>query len=310
MISMNACAQRKIVASNNIITRDVAISNYDHIEVQGIPYVVYSQTPNQDAKLTISASDNLIDLLLCEVSGNTLVVKLKEKVNVELKKNAQLTVVTSSKQLSSANLMGSGDLVIKEKLTTNTLDISLKGSGDIKATEIDCRLSSSVNLMGSGDIQINTLNAPKSNLLVKGSGDLVINVLNGKTTSSELNGSGDLAVRKANITESITANLVGSGDLDMHDISTNSIYASVSGSGDVKLSGSAQIAEYKIKGSGDLSANNLEAKLVSINVMGSGDATCWVTEILNSTIEQSGTVRYRGNPSEVINHTNKKARQL
>ena len=310
MLPTNMMAQFRVVASNNIVTRDVQINDYDAIEVQGSPYVVYTQDQGMKAKLTISASDNLIDLLSCEVEGNKLIVKMKDKTGVAIKRKEQLMVVTSSSDLSRVALNGSGDIRIKDKVTTDNLQIVLKGSGDIKIDDIDCKFSASINLNGSGDIDVNGVIAPQSNISLQGSGDLEVNSLNGSSAQVSLNGSGDLSIKKASVVDGISAHLKSSGDLEIYGIKTHSVDATVVGSGDLVLKGEAEIAQLRVQGSGDLQARNLEARKVVVNVAGSGDITCWSTEVLDTTISSSGDVAYQGNPSQVFQKGKRKARQL
>ena len=307
---INVSAQKRIFTSQNIQTRDVAIDDFSSIEVQGIPRVIYSQTAGKQAKLQIVASDNLIDLVSCEVANGRLIVKMKEKVSVDFEKKACLDIITSGGHLESAMLSGSGDIKINGKLTTDALTLLLKGSGDIVTDIIECSEQILAEVNGSGDLTIDKVNAPTANITVKGSGDLVVGALKGNTASIEMNGSGDLTVKNSEVASSLSVKLVGAGDLIVNGIKTKSIQATLKGSGDIKLSGEADMASLEVQSSGDLSAKNLQAKDVNVTVSGSGDATCWVTQSLTNNISGSGTLGYRGFPKKMVTNGKREPRRL
>ena len=63
------------------------------------------------------------------------------------------------------------------------------------------------------------------------------------------------------------------------------------------LSGSARNATLVLNRSGELSARKLDAENVTAHVNGSGEIPCTATKTLETNIQGSGEISYKGNPS-------------
>lgn len=269
-------AQRVITASGKYITKNIKVTRFDQIYLKGSPTIEYTQSPGA-SKVQIAGSDNLVDLVECRVEGSTLIVNMKSRTNISYGKEGRLKILVSSPMLKSASLQGSGDIHLGS-LKVEGLDVSLTGSGDIVAENITCNSDFSALLKGSGDID------------VKGQ-------LRAKSVNLNLQGSGDLKVGSTNITSTVTAKLSGSGDMDVLDIRANSVSGQLDGSGDMTLSGSARNATLVLNRSGELSARKLDAENVTAHVNGSGEISCTATKTLETNIQGSGEISYKGNPS-------------
>ena len=269
-------AQRVITASGKYITKNIKVTRFDQIYLKGSPTIEYTQSPGA-SEVQIAGSDNLVDLVECRVEGSTLIVNMKSRTNISYGKEGRLKILVSSPMLKSASLQGSGDIHLGS-LKVEGLDVSLTGSGDIVAENITCNSDFSALLKGSGDIDVKgQLRAKSVNLNLQGSGDLKVAGVTGSEISAMLQGSGDLKVGSTNITSTVTAKL--------------------SGSGDMTLSGSARNATLVLNRSGELSARKLDAENVTAHVNGSGEISCTATKTLETNIQGSGEISYKGNPS-------------
>ena len=283
-------AQRVITASGKYITKNIKVTRFDQIYLKGSPTIEYTQSPGA-SKVQIAGSDNLVDLVECRVEGSTLIVNMKSRTNISYGKEGRLKILVSSPMLKSASLQGSGDIHLGS-LKVEGLDVSLTGSGDIVAENITCNSDFSALLKGSGQLR-----AKSVNLNLQGSGDLKVAGVTGSEISAMLQGSGDLKVGSTNITSTVTAKLSGSGDMDVLDIRANSVSGQLDGSGDMTLSGSARNATLVLNRSGELSARKLDAENVTAHVNGSGEISCTATKTLETNIQGSGEISYKGNPS-------------
>lgn len=98
--SLPACA-RGITPSSNIVTKTVAIGNFDEIEVSRADLIVHIGTPTGTAK--ISAPDNLINELHVGTKGDELNIRFPNNFNI--KGNPRTTVeitVGSLKEIDAA----------------------------------------------------------------------------------------------------------------------------------------------------------------------------------------------------------------
>jgi putative autotransporter adhesin-like protein len=93
--------------------------------------------------------------------------------------------------------------------------------------------------------------------------------------------------------------LSGSGDLQIRELSGDSVSLKINGSGDITATGDVMRIAAQINGSGDLNLGKLQTVSTEISINGSGDADVWVVESLAGKINGSGEINYSGNPPEV-----------
>lgn len=156
-------------------------------------------------------------------------------------------------------------------------------------------VSGSGDLVSSGKISTNGLE-----LKVSGSGSLDIDAdVKGELTA-DVSGSGDLSVKGA--CQSFDSSVSGSGKVNMSGTITGRADMSVSGSGRIMASGTAQQVKATISGSGKVLAADLEVSKCEIRISGSGDVEINVKDALDANISGSGSVSYKGNPSQLNSH--------
>jgi hypothetical protein len=90
--------------------------------------------------------------------------------------------------------------------------------------------------------------------------------------------------------ERFSAQIGGSGDMQIGQLRVGEAAFSVAGSGDVKAAGAAQRTQISIAGSGDVDLPNLESRRASISVVGSGDVRARVMEAADVSVMGSGDV--------------------
>ena len=135
-----------------------------------------------------------------------------------------------------------------------------------------------------------------------------------------MQGSGDISIKNSVKAGNAALNLIGSGDIDIYNMTAKSAAATLQGSGDLKVkggnvvgdvvisllgagdlkvTGTVQQAVLMLRNSGDLDAKDLKAVDVDATVNGSGDISCYVSGTLKCDISGSGDVGYKGNPVNV-----------
>jgi hypothetical protein len=88
----------------------------------------------------------------------------------------------------------------------------------------------------------------------------------------------------------------GAGQLNMEQLTTDSLEVTVSGMGDISLAGKAHTAKIDISGAGSVKAPDLRISEADITISGVGTAEIWVTDQLTGDISGAGIVRYYGFP--------------
>jgi len=239
IISTTACSQsrnyssgnwgnKKVVGSNNYVTKDIKVPNFKKISVAGSPDVIFTQKSGRP-DVEVYTSDNIVDLLDIKVKDNTLYIGFKKDVNVSYKK---LEVRVSAEALNGISVAGSGDIFLKNGLQTNDdLNINVAGSGDIKGSNIKCN-DMKVSVAGSGDINTDNITCNNLKVSVAGSGDMVLKGVTSMNTEASVAGSGSATI--TGITQTASYSVAGSGNLITENYEAKRVSASVAGSGNIK----------------------------------------------------------------------------
>jgi len=159
--------------------------------------------------------------------------------------------------------------------------ISVSGSGDLMG---DGRIK-------AGDIDLN----------VSGSGSMQIDVDASGAMETNVSGSGNIDVKAT--CKSLEGKVSGSGKVAFAGTVAERADVNVSGSGKILAKGTAREIKTTISGSGEVLAADLEVEKCEVRISGSGDVEINVKSELDATISGSGSVSYKGNPSQVNSHS-------
>lgn len=223
--TMGTAQMTKVKGNGNVTTKTHNTSDYEAVKVQGFMDVKLEK--GTEGTITVTTDENVHEYIIVETKDDALVIKIKNKVNIQTKKGVH--IVVPFKDLNKVTLTGSGDVVSSNTIKSSSFETALTGSGDmnldIDATTVDAKIT------GSGDL---VLTGNTSNLEVKltGSGDFTGKGLNSDNTEVYVSGSGDASVS-----------------------SKNSLKARVNGSGDIHYYGNPERTDKKVMGSGDIDAN-------------------------------------------------------
>ncbi|MFC7461049.1 head GIN domain-containing protein [Hydrogenophaga defluvii] len=195
-----------VQGSGNLITQiRPVVGTFDSLEIKGVAQVQVTRGPV--CSIEVCAEDNLVDYMLTEVSGSTLVIGIKSGISIMSTKT--MLVRVSMPQTVDVELTGSGSVSLSG-LDQTDLCVKLSGSGDVAAS--GCVENLVLKLTGSGDIEMHKLLARTLNVklsgsgnvhayatdeakvLLNGSGDMIISG-NPKVRDSRVNGSGDVSFR-------------------------------------------------------------------------------------------------------------------
>jgi len=73
----------------------------------------------------------------------------------------------------------------------------------------------------------------------------------------------------------------------------------MAGGGHASLKGNCNDSEFSIEGVGLITSKKLKSNSCSVSVAGAGSASVWVEESLDASISGAGSIRYKGNPSNI-----------
>ena len=223
-------------------------------------------------------------------------------------------------QWGKKKVNGNGDITTKTVNTSDYNEVKVVGSmdvflesgteGSIKVTTdaniheylkiessggtLTIRIEKGVSIRTKKGIHIVVPFQDISEVSLTGSGDLVTrDTIKTANFSAQLTGSGDVELSvEAN---SVEAKLVGSGDVILK-IDATRVEADLTGSGDFDLSGSTKEFDVGVHGSGDLEGASLRSDDTTVYVSGSGSATINASNNLKARVSGSGSIRYSGSP--------------
>ena len=226
LFASTSCAQwgKSIKGNGNMTTVTRTTSDYDGVKCAGsFDYVLVEGT---EGKITIEGEENLIEYIITEIKNGSLVVKVKNDVNLKTSRNKSIKITIPFKEIENVSLAGSGDLWNDNVLASDNLDISLTGSGDI----------------------ILNIKASKTKASITGSGDVTLkgttNVLEASVTGSGDFHGFDLEVNDTDVS------VTGSGDAKV--VCNENLKARVTGSGDIVYKGNPKTEDTKVSGSGSI----------------------------------------------------------
>lgn len=233
-------------------------------------------TQSDDFSIVVRAQESLIPVIETYVSGNTLIVEVRD--NTCIRSNSNIDVYVSMPETEELSLDGSGR-VFADMVSSAEVEISNSGSGYM---EIDSTVSGSLVLdnSGSGHIEVNDNNADFVDLYQSGSGSILAGIIIG---------AGEVDIRH-NSSGRISAVIPDVVELDVI----------MGGSGSVELSGYGEIAEYSLNSSGKIDAFDMEMLEVKATNSGSGNIYVWAEDFLDATVNGSGDIVYMGNPEVTI----------
>lgn len=215
--------KKKIKGNGNVTTETRNTSDYDGIKCAGpMDFILVSGT---EGKITLEGESNLLEHISTEVKDGNLIVKVAKGKNISWSKGKSIKITIPFEKISSISLAGSGDVINKDVINANNLNVSLAGSGDIvldiKTESVkgavagsgDLKLRGTTNnleakIAGSGDFDSFELQAENVEVAVAGAGDAKIG--NSKKLKARVAGSGDI-VYKGN--PEVDKKVAGSGSI-------------------------------------------------------------------------------------------------
>lgn len=234
----------KVKGSKNYVTKEMRMSDFSKLSITGSPNVTFVQKSGKP-RVEVYTSDNLIDLLEIVVENNTLKIGWKKGYNISYDK---LNITVTAKELNSITIAGSGDLLLKNGLNTESLNLSIAGSGDIEGSNLQCSyLKSSV--AGSGTVKLGEVKCKTLSLSIAGSGDMVMNGISTTDVKAHVSGSGTL--RLSGTAEKAKFSVAGSGDIFADELKSKRVEGSISGSGDIKCH-ATEYLKARTSGSGSI----------------------------------------------------------
>jgi hypothetical protein len=225
-VSCTAQWGKRIKGNGNNVKIDRSVGEYDAIALAG--WFNVDLVDGKEGELILEGESNLLEYIKTEVKDGKLIIKVEKGVNLKPSSwDGGIRITVPVESIDALALSGSGDIVGKKTIKTNTFKTSMSGSGDItlaiEANSVEASMS------GSGDINLSG-STENFDATISGSGDIKAYDLQADNVDATVSGSADIKV---------TANKM--------------LKARVSGSGDISYRGNPEKVDTKASGSGDIS---------------------------------------------------------
>jgi len=224
-VSCSAQWGKKVNGNGKVVTIERSTGDYDAVAISG--WFDVDLVEGNEGDISLKGEENLLEHIITEVKNGKLVIKVEKGMNLKpssWKDGIHVTVPVES--INAVSLSGSGDIVGKKTIKTESFNTSMSGSGDI-TLDVDVN-SIDASMSGSGDINLSG-STTDFNVTISGSGDIKAYELDADNVDATVSGSADIKV---------TAN--------------ERLKARVSGSGDIHYKGNPEKLDTKTSGSGDI----------------------------------------------------------
>ncbi|MCK0162019.1 head GIN domain-containing protein [Allomuricauda sp. F6463D] len=228
-LGMIACTSaqwgNRVKGNGDYVTIERSVGDYEGVALSG--WFDLELVSGNEGEITLEGESNLLEHITTEVKNGKLVIKTEKGKNLRPSSwNKGIRIIVPVESIAFVSLSGSGDVVGKTMIRSDSFNASMSGSGDVtllvEADDLEASLS------GSGDINLSG-RATDFTVRVSGSGDIKAYDLEADFVKATVSGSADI---KVTANESIDARVSGSGDIHYRG-NPKKISSKASGSGDI-----------------------------------------------------------------------------
>jgi hypothetical protein len=205
--------------------RTIEVGSFSELSL-GISATLYL-TQGNDEKVEIECDDDDFEEIEFDYSSGKLTIKNKDKWSWNSSRKSAVEIHITMKNIDRLSVSGSGDIIGKNKINTDDLELSVSGSGDmdltVSSSDVEVRISGSGSVLLNGD-------SDKMNARISGSGKVKAEDMEVKVFKASISGSGTCYITAS---EEINASISGSGTV-YYSGNPDKVVSNSSGSGKVK----------------------------------------------------------------------------
>lgn len=192
-----------IKGNGNMISKEIAIEDYNSISLGEIFDLVYTQDTNKNPYLRVEIDENLIDYVSITVNNNRLEVGISQDINPKHHK-----IYTNSTSLSEISSSGINNIELKDSIFSEDLRISGSGVGHIIGQNLHCQ-NINISMSGIADITL-AGEVQNANMSVSGKGNINAYELKAQNADCSVSGMGHIEVYASKL---LSAHVSGVGKI-------------------------------------------------------------------------------------------------
>jgi hypothetical protein len=193
-----------VMGSGRPVTRDYPITDFSRVEVQNAFDATIRQ--GDEFKVSVTVDDNLLDYLVVDKVGDTLVIRFDNRNAVSFRSNNQAAAITLPK-LEGVKASGASAVRLMDVTSDGRFDAELSGAsrltGVLDAPELRLEESGASNALLNGTV-------PKVDLALSGASTSDLSHVLAQALSARVSGASSATV---NASESLDFDLSGASTL-------------------------------------------------------------------------------------------------
>jgi hypothetical protein len=205
--------------SGRVVTETRAVSGFSAIDLRGVGQVVLAV--GQPEALTVEAEDNLLSEISTTVSGDTLILELKQG-----RPTKPIVYRVTARQVTALSTSGAGDIETAA-LATARLRTHQNGAGNIRLGQLDAQELDST-LAGAGSLDVRGT-ASTFAVTISGAGKINARELAVRDAQVTVSGAGDAALR---VSDALRVRISGAGNVEY--VGNPRVEREISGVGQVR----------------------------------------------------------------------------
>lgn len=194
-----------VMLTGQTVTENRDVPAFNSIALSFSANVYVSQ--GTERSVEIEADEGVMDIIVTEVRGQTLVLKTE---NAFWNRTGKVKINITVPEIRELDVSGSGDIIAQTPFRTDELDLTVSGSGSIQIDDLQSTLITS-KITGSGDVKLSgSATGGEMETVITGSGSCNAEDLEVSRADVKITGSGSARI---NVSERLIARITGSGSV-------------------------------------------------------------------------------------------------
>jgi len=208
-----------VTGSGNLVTEQFNYTGFDRIEVGNVFQVEISQSDTYSISITVD--DNIMDYVIVDVSGDRLLVRLKQGYNYH-----SITAIAkiSVPDIEDLTMSGATEGILKEFNTSSDVAIDVSGASDLQILDLTAGIVY-IDVSGASTVT-GTLTCSYSVFDISGASTVNCTVACG---DAEFNLSGASTMNVSGSGQDLTSEVSGASGMHLDNFTVNDVDIQVSG---------------------------------------------------------------------------------
>lgn len=207
LLAFSSCRKHRLKGEGSIISDTRSLGAIESVEADGD--IDLEIIPSERNKVVITGYENLVPAFESNVRSRTLVLKFNDTYYNVKNNNIRITLYVN--YLEGVTLNGSGDVVLKPRISSDDMYVKINGSGAITIEDNDIPVME-YKINGSGNIYARDCRAQDVYANISGSGEM--EVYADRYLEAKISGSG--TINYWGDPETVNTDISGSGRVKKH----------------------------------------------------------------------------------------------